>query len=699
MFNLSFSKLEPIPIIYENIQNLSQVNGHSMSNNEILNTSPTIPEPVVSRVPVLSTKHPTLCLNMIIKNESNIITRLLTSVLPIIDCYCICDTGSTDNTIDIVTQFFKQHNIPGIIFSEPFKNFGYNRTLSLQKCIGMSDYVLLLDADMELIIGKHFDKSIISQYDVMYICQGNLYTKYYQNIRILKNNTNSIYHGVTHEYLLPCNTFTKMVTASTDILFINDIGDGGCKHNKYSRDIELLTHGIIDEPDNSRYYFYLANSYNDTSNYTDAITMYNKRISFGGWNQEVWYSYYRIGLCYYCLKEYEKSIYYLLEAYQINPLRVENIHIIIGIYMELTNHTHLVNMFLDIGLNIINKITPDVKNSYLFLENNIYTYDLYLYKLLHNSDKTFNPRPYLTKILNNCLDSSKISQALTSIWSYTDYLNPINSVVFDNINCFHSCIIPYTNQTLPPEIQHENIKYILNLITSQFDRVLLYINVDGRFVNLNVTPLDNPHKLYNMLIIDDTYISYKSKSVFIGKYDTAILGDSVRVIPAPLKINDKDTPNIYKEIISTVKIIQKPNYMYTHFKPNNIIYNWFPLIIGDIDGRIIHTQQTPNIFNYLTGGINTVLYNNTEYWTIAQIRFDDNIPLKIMHMFIVFDKNYNVIQYSNPVLLDNNINIVCHSLTMNYNEIIVTYLFQNKIKMSIYHVDIIKNNLNSVNPI
>ena len=68
-------------------------------------------------------------------------------------------------------------------------------------------------------------------------------------------------------------------------------------------------------------------------------------------------------------------------------------------------------------------------------------------------------------------------------------------------------------------------------------------------------------------------------------------------------------------------------------------------------------------------------------------------------MFIVFDKNYNVIQYSNPLLLDNNINIVCHSLTMNYNEIIVTYLFQNKIKMSIYHVDIIKNNMNSVNPI
>ena len=34
-------------------------------------------------------ENPTLCLNMIVKNESKIITRLLESVLPVIDSYCI----------------------------------------------------------------------------------------------------------------------------------------------------------------------------------------------------------------------------------------------------------------------------------------------------------------------------------------------------------------------------------------------------------------------------------------------------------------------------------------------------------------------------------------------------------------------------------------------------------------------------------
>jgi len=62
----------------------------------------------------------TICLNMIVKNESKIITRLLESVSPIIDCYCICDTGSTDNTIQIIQDFFKEKNIPGKIVQKDF---------------------------------------------------------------------------------------------------------------------------------------------------------------------------------------------------------------------------------------------------------------------------------------------------------------------------------------------------------------------------------------------------------------------------------------------------------------------------------------------------------------------------------------------------------------------------------------------------
>jgi glycosyltransferase involved in cell wall biosynthesis len=53
---------------------------------------------------------------MIVKNESKIIKRLLKSVLPIIDTYCICDTGSTDNTIQIIKEFFNKNKIDGKIY-------------------------------------------------------------------------------------------------------------------------------------------------------------------------------------------------------------------------------------------------------------------------------------------------------------------------------------------------------------------------------------------------------------------------------------------------------------------------------------------------------------------------------------------------------------------------------------------------------
>ena len=104
---------------------------------------------------------PTICLNMIVKNESRIITRLLDSVISIIDTYCICDTGSTDDTISIITNYFDKHQITGIIINEPFKNFGYNRSfaLNIAREKSKADFLLLLDADMQLQIGPKFNKS------------------------------------------------------------------------------------------------------------------------------------------------------------------------------------------------------------------------------------------------------------------------------------------------------------------------------------------------------------------------------------------------------------------------------------------------------------------------------------------------------------------------------------------------------------
>ncbi len=87
---------------------------------------------------------PKICLNMIVKNESKIILRLLETVTPLIDSYCICDTGSTDNTIELIRNYCESNKIPGKIIEEPFRDFGYNRTHALKGCNDMdaADYIL-----------------------------------------------------------------------------------------------------------------------------------------------------------------------------------------------------------------------------------------------------------------------------------------------------------------------------------------------------------------------------------------------------------------------------------------------------------------------------------------------------------------------------------------------------------------------------
>jgi glycosyltransferase involved in cell wall biosynthesis len=99
---------------------------------------------------------------MIVKNESRVIIRLLDSVVKLLDGYCICDTGSTDNTIFLITEYFKEHNIPGKIVQEPFKDFGYNRTLALKHAYKKTKYLFIFDSDDKiignLILPKIIDK-------------------------------------------------------------------------------------------------------------------------------------------------------------------------------------------------------------------------------------------------------------------------------------------------------------------------------------------------------------------------------------------------------------------------------------------------------------------------------------------------------------------------------------------------------------
>ena len=208
----------------------------------------------------------TICLNMIVKNESKIITRCLDSVINLIDCFCIVDTGSEDNTLGVIMEYFKGKDVKGSIFFKKFENFEKNRNYGLNVSKGMSDYLLLLDADM--ILKHNINKNDLTE-DYYYIFQENQEVKYH-NTRIIKNTGDFYYRGVTHEVILSKREVSGELLSEDKALII-DLEDGGCKELKLLRDKKLFLENINDPGMKNRYYFYLANTLTALNEIEEAV--------------------------------------------------------------------------------------------------------------------------------------------------------------------------------------------------------------------------------------------------------------------------------------------------------------------------------------------------------------------------------------------------------------------------------------------
>ena len=309
---------------------------------------------------------PTICLNMIVKNESKIISRLFDSVIGVVDCYCISDTGSTDGTPKLIREYFESRGVPGRVLTDtPFRDFGYNRTVALRAAQGMATYLLLLDADMTLEVDTSFDKASLTAAHYRLVQHSNLLS--YYNTRLVRGDLEVVCVGATHEYY---DVGTKEGSITMNTLRILDIGDGGCKANKFERDIRLLKATLETHPEDARSHFYLANTYHDLGRYDEAIELYIRRIALGGWHEEVWYSYYSIGMCHLHSGRFPDALCRWLEGYALNPKRAEGLYEAVKYYREHGQHV-LAHHFYRLA-----KAIPYPKDDMLFLHKAVYTHQL-----------------------------------------------------------------------------------------------------------------------------------------------------------------------------------------------------------------------------------------------------------------------------------------------------------------------------------
>jgi hypothetical protein len=652
---------------------------------------------------------------MIVKNESKIIKRLLKSVIDIIDYYVICDTGSTDNTVEIIENFFKESKIRGFVFYEKFINFCHNRNIALQHSKGLTEYALLLDADMVLEVNS---KDFTLTENSYKLSQGSDYF-YYDNIRIVKNNGTYYYVGVTHEYIT-CSVNDNPSKIPKEILFIRDLGDGGAKSDKFERDRRLLLEGISAEPNNERYHFYLANTLRDLGNNQESIEYYKKRIELGGWYEEKYVS---------CLNIYKLNgdLSYLVESFHYNPKRVEGILELIKYYTIKKQYQTAYNYYTfikeyyeneyfngngDISKNLFsNALDYSYYLPYYmiivcgYIKNN--DTGLFMYKVIfkrksylsewHHKNLFYNLQFYTFDNnfriqIFNYLESIKPKDLYIRYYKYT--LSPMSIIVLSN----NLTIKDITFRSSSSSLVKNNSGYILNTryVNYYITGNGSYTNTDKGIITINeYKNLDNNFNTLDSYIedfqgntswyhgIEDIrlFYDYQNTLRFIGNYFGKC--NKICVVTGNYTLNEK------KELTHTEFVSNKnceKNWVFVNYKKNTyIIYNWFPITIYDQNTfKLFETKKVPTIFQHIRGS--TCGYNfNNEIWFVVHI-VSYETPREYYHLICVFSENMDLLRYTSPFKFENESIEYCLSVIVNENNVIMNYsTWDRTTKIGIYN--------------
>lgn len=590
----------------------------------------------------------TLCLNMIVKNEGKNIKRCLQNVKNYIDYYVICDTGSTDNTINIIKEELK--GIPGEVLSHKWVNFEHNRNLALKAAENKSDYLIICDAD-EVLTFDNFKKDELK--DDYYLIRYVNTPLDYCFIGIIKNGLNWRYIGVTHEYIVSENAKTGSNLKEVSLF---DFGDGGSKSNKFERDIELLTQGLKDEPNNPRYMFYLANSYKDIGQFDKAIPYYQARIDNGDWIEEVTCSYEYMGECYKKIGKKERAIEVWLNGYNYNKLRAECIYAAANTYLEDSQY-HLAYDLL-LKAKEIKYPSSDV----LFINRNVYDFliDHALSICTYYVDKNKDIRHIFTKLLDNPLIDKQ-----NTLSNYKFYCKSVDSCKE------HTIFFPpqvklngYNNST--PSIIKVDDGYIVNIrnvnyslgIDGSFNSYNGYNNTINSYIKYDINFNILESKIFNDSAINQNYTNgledirlYKDKDIikFIAT-KCYVWHQNLVDFCMVNGIYDTTKPELeYKRLNQLCKPyfinngqlnICEKNWVPFNYKGDiKFVYEWNPIKIVSIDKdeKSVKIEKTlPGLWG-ARGSTPGYFFDNEIWFIVHIVEYQTNQKRKYYHRLVILD--------------------------------------------------------------
>jgi glycosyltransferase involved in cell wall biosynthesis len=585
---------------------------------------------------------PKFILILMVRNEERILKRCMESVGGFVDVYCICDTGSTDKTCEIATEFLKTHD--GCLTQVPWQNFGYNRTASFANAQtylrrtgwDLKDtYGLLLDADMMFVPGSLKAQGLGHVGYTIVQCAGSME---YPNTRLVRMDHLWECKGVTHEYWdAPCDHISK------DVCHISDFNDGGCKSDKFQRDTLLLEQGLLDEPTNVRYMFYLAQTYHSTQRWKDSIAVYKRRIAAGGWFEEIWYSHYMIAKCHRELGNIPKFEEWMLRAHAYRKDRAESLYELAKYFRENGQH-YKAYQYAIMGQKI-----PMSMDS-LFIETDVY-------KGLFD---------YEQSILDYYVKSNRYEGLQSSV----KYMLKLG---------LHHPSILY------------NLQYYTKPLVSERRRLMFQSPFDSSFSPSALSVIEYPFvnvRYVNYKVQDGNFVTPENISLcenacfnietgqLIAKMDEATVGlpviehnirgledvrgysdkNGVSCFTATVHNYDKDirilqgkyTTGQYKEC----KVLPSPlgRHCEKNWLPINgtdrFIYEWHPLTLVDTNGTIVSESPTPPMFSNFRGSAPPIRIDG-KWWVLVHM-VDYGPPRKYYHCLVELNSDLVPTRVSMP---------------------------------------------------
>jgi tetratricopeptide (TPR) repeat protein len=294
-----------------------------------------------------------VCLAMLVKEEVPDIEKCLTSVIHIVDCICICDGGASQDTLSFTENRLRELSIPfRMIPQEPtprehqrtFLFQSAQRTLSSFNFNLEHSYVLILDPEMQLVVGSHFQKTSLIE-DAYSLFEHSFPLSYssYQ-IHLLRASLPWASKGT----ILPEWSCGRSFRTTKLLNLKVEERENAITAKKFENDLISFHDELLSSAEHVPSLFRLAQIHRKYNRMEQAISLFEACLRLQGRNEESWFLKYMIGDCYEKMGKWDQALFWFLESYQEDPLHAEPL-LKIAHYYRLCSKNNLAYLFAKHG--------------------------------------------------------------------------------------------------------------------------------------------------------------------------------------------------------------------------------------------------------------------------------------------------------------------------------------------------------------